>query len=81
MSAWLAFDGWSLDWALRILLKPFTVKTEEARAASEALSAAADVYLLNACNTDVIGRYDIVNNGWHIFLNRFVTYAALANAS
>ena len=25
--------------------------------------------------------FDIVNNGWHIFLNRIVTYAAIANAS
>ena len=51
-----ALGGWILDWALRMLLKPFTVKTEAARAASEALSAASGVYLFNARRTDVTGR-------------------------
>ena len=29
----------------------------------------------------LIPKDDIVNIGWHIFLNRIVTYAAIGNAS
>ena len=47
-----------MAWALKMLLKPFTVNTEDARAASEARSTTSEPYRFRMRNTDVIGLYD-----------------------
>ena len=38
-------------------------------------------FLKKLFGTGENGEPDIVNIGWHIFLNRIVTYAAIAKAS